>query len=342
MKCLIIGDPGLPSKYIYNGIRRLERCGVDFTCIDWKEDLTRERFYSAIMEIEREGVEKIEPFREMLEHISDIEILVVHFAPVSSQVIKNGGKLKIIGCTRGGLENINVKVAKENGITVINAPGRNADAVADLTMGLILALVRKIALLHCMLKEGVWKSFSREQLPYDLRGRVLGIIGFGYIGREVAKRAKAFGMEILSYDPYVEKRVISKFGAKPVGIESLLKDSDIVSLHTRLTPETYHLMGEREFKMMKRTALFINTARGRLVNEEALVKALEEGWIAGAALDVFEEEPIGDENPILKFENVVLTPHIAGSTRESLLINGPKIIRDRIEELLKCESKDDD
>lgn len=335
MRCLIIGDPGLPSRYIYDEMKKLEGYGVNFTCVDWKEDLPMERFYSIIMRIEREGSEKIEPPREMLEHIPDIEILIVHFAPVSSQVIKNGKMLKIIGCTRGGLENINVEIARKRGIAVINAPGRNADAVADLTIGLILALVRKIVSLHSMLRKGVWKSFNREQLPYDLRGKILGIIGFGHVGREVAERAKAFGMRILAYDPYVERETILRFGVKPIDMDNLLRDSDIVFLHTRLTPETYHLMDEKEFKMMKRTALFINTGRGRLVNEEALVKALEEKWIAGAALDVFEEEPISGKNPLLKFEEVVLTPHIAGSTRESLLVNGPRIVRERIEDLLR-------
>ncbi|MEM2123446.1 MAG: 2-hydroxyacid dehydrogenase [Candidatus Bathyarchaeia archaeon] len=338
MKCLIVGDPGLPSKYIYEGMRRLERYGVSFTSIDWRKNLSIERFYSVIMEIEREGVGGVKPFREMFELIFDKEILIVHFAPVSSQIIENGRALKIIGCARGGLENIDVKAAGERGITIINAPGRNADAVADLTMGLILSLVRRIASSHCLLKKGIWRSFSRERLPYDLRGKVLGVIGFGNIGREVAKRAKAFGMIILAYDPYVDKEAFSRFGAEPVDLHNLLSNSDVVSLHTRLTAETYHLFGEREFKMMKRTAFFINTARGRLVDERALVKALEEEWISGAALDVFEEEPVSGENPILRFENVVLTPHIAGSTRESILVNGPKIISDRIEELLRYQS----
>jgi len=338
MECLIVGDPGLPSKYIYEEMKRLEKYGVTFTCIDWMRNLSMDGFYSVIMEVEREGPEGVEPPREMLRLISDKEILIVHFAPVSSRMIENGKRLKIIGSVRGGLENIDVEAADMKGITVINAPGRNADAVADLTMGLILALARRIVLSHCLLKKGVWRSFSREQLPYNLKGKILGIIGFGRVGREVAGRAKAFGMAILAYDPYVNREIFSRFGAEPVDLGNLLRNSDVISLHTRLTPETYHLIGEREFKIMKRTALFINTARGRIVDEEALVKALKKKWIAGAALDVFEEEPISVENPILKFENVVFTPHIAGSTRESILVNGPKIVCDQIENLLKHQS----
>lgn len=335
MKCLIVGDPGLPSKYIYEGVKRLERYGVTFTCIDWRKNLSMERFYSVIMEIERGGAGGVKPPRGIRKLVSDKEILIVHFAPVSSQIIENGRALRIIGCVRGGLENIDVKTAEGRGITIINAPGRNSNAVADLTMGLILALVRRIVSSHSLLKKGLWRSFSREKLPYDLKGKVLGVIGFGHIGREVAKRASAFGMAILAYDPYVDMETFSRFGAMPVDLCSLLSNSDVVSLHTRLTPETYHLIGEREFKMMKRTAFFINTARGRLVDERALVKALREEWIAGAALDVFEEEPVTSENPILRFENVVLTPHIAGSTRESILVNGPRIVCDRIEDLLR-------
>jgi D-3-phosphoglycerate dehydrogenase len=338
MKCLICGDPDLPSQYLYSEIKKIEKYGVSLTTTDWKKNWTLDKLYSLILKIEQEGPEKVEPCEEILDQINDKEILVVHNAPVSSYVIEKGKKLKIIGCARGGYENINVNAAKERGIVVVHAPGRVAIAVADFTIGLILALLRNIVGLHNLLKKGIWKAIDREyeSLPYDLNGKVLGIIGFGQVGKEVAKRAEAFGMSILIYDPYVSDALLPPYARKS-DLDNLLKKSDIISIHARLTPETHHLIGEREFKLMKRSALFINTARAEIVDENALINSLKNGWIAGAALDVFKEEPLRKDHPILQFENVIVTPHSAGATRESLLINGPRIIADQIEALLQGE-----
>lgn len=337
MKCLIWGDCALSSRHFYNEMKKLERYGVTFTTVDWKKEMTIKNFRFITTKIEREGPDVFDVSEKILGKVSDAEILVVHYAPVSTKLIEAGEKLKIIGCARGGYENVNVGAAKKRKITILRAPGRNKHAVADYTIGLILALARNISRRHSLLKKGIWESFDVEKLPHDLSNEVLGIIGFGNIGREVAKRATSFGMKILAFDPYVEKEIISKLGAEPVDLDILLKSSDVVSLNARLTPKTFHMIGEGEFKLMKKTALFVSTSRGSLVNESALVKALENRWISGAALDVFEEEPIQSGHPILKFENVVLSPHCAGATKESLFVNGPKIIANQIESLLKGE-----
>jgi D-3-phosphoglycerate dehydrogenase len=337
MKCLIWGDYALSSKQIYNEMEKLQRYGLTFTKLDWRNVDSIRDFRFITTKIEQEGPESFDLPEDVLSEAGDAEIMVIHYAPVSTKLIEASKKLKIIGCARGGYENVNVDAARGRGIKVVHAPGRNKYAVADYTIGLILAASRHIAKQHCLLKKGTWESFDVNNLPYELKDKVLGIVGFGNIGREVAKRAMGFGMNILAFDPYAEKEIASKFRAKLVDLDILLKQSDIVSLNVRLTPETFHMMGEAEFKLMKNSALFVNTSRGAIVDESALVKSLENRWIDGAALDVFEEEPIKGDHPVLKFENVVVSPHCAGATVESLFVRGPKIITEEIESLLKGE-----
>lgn len=331
----IIGDPQLPSKYIYEVMKSLEVYGLRFVCHDWIIDTSLEDFTNIVLEIERGSIEKFVLPTEVIDDIIKSEILVVHYAPISKEVIKNSKKLKIICCARGGIENIDLEYAKSKQILILRAQGRNANAVADLTMGLIIAINRRILDHHLSVMRGYWPVLPPNELPHDLSELTLGLIGFGQVAREVAKRAKAFGMKILAYDPYVQQNEFDNAGVLNVNLEDLLKNSDVVSLHVRLTKETRHLIGEKELRLMKNTAYLINTARGELIDENALVKALKEGWIAGAGLDVFAEEPLPPNHPLLKLNNVILTPHIAGFTWEGQVINGPRIITKQLEELLQ-------
>ena len=194
-------------------------------------------------------------------------------------------------------------------------PGRNARAVAEFTFGLILSLTRNIVRAHERLRRGIWSEYHEMSGP-ELFEKTIGIIGFGHIGRLVASIARGFGMKILVYDPYVEKSTISALGYKLVELDTLLKESDIITIHARLTRETEKMIGEREFSLMKKTAYIINTSRGRIIDQRALYKALKNRQIAGAALDVFEIEPLPPDDPLLSLENIVLTPHIAGSSTE--------------------------
>ena len=333
MKCVLCGDPALSSKIMYQVMKELEVDGVNFKCMDWKKDLTVDQFYSEILKIERLGPEGVEPFNELTEEVRDADFLIVHFAPVSRNTILQSKNLKMIGCVRGGYENVNVHAAREKGIPVINAPGRSTSAVADFTMGLIIALVRRIPEFYFELKHGKWKTVDRNNMPLNLEDMILGIVGFGSIGQAVAKRAQGFGMRILAYDPYV-KEVPNGLNVKLVSLEELLKVSDIITIHARLTSETFHLIGEKEFKLMKKGAYFINTARSGIVDTNALIKALEEKWIAGAAVDVFDEEPLSSESKFLKLDNVIITPHMAGSTLGTFL-NGPRLMVKEIRRTLK-------
>src|SRR6185312_482995 len=186
---------------------------------------------------------------------------------------------------------------------------------ADHAMMLILATYRRLTLMDKWVREGRW----REGRPLlhgfpRLMGQTLGFVAFGHVPRAVATRAKAFGLRLLAYDPYVEELVMTQYGVEPVGLKELLQRSDIVSMHAPSTPDAHHMLREEHFRLMKRTALFINTGRGPTVDEPALVKALQEGWIAHAALDVLEQEPPGHNNPLLSMTNVTLTAHVSSAS----------------------------
>lgn len=266
---------------------------------------------------------------ELIERVRDVDVLVVRSATkVTRDVIEAGKKLKIIARAGVGLDNIDVGAAQERGIAVVNAPEATSVAVAELTLGLMLAFVRHIPAADVSMKSGRWEK--RAFMGRELRGKTLGIIGTGRIGKEVARRARAFGMNLLLYDVVRDEEFAKEVGGKYVELEELLRSSDFVSIHVPLTESTRCLIGQREISMMKPGAILVNTSRGAIVDERALAEALKAGRIGGACLDVFEQEPpVG--SPILECPNTVLTPHIGASTeeaqREAAIIIAEKIRR---------------
>lgn len=256
--------------------------------------------------------------KELSELVVDADILFVRSKPlVTAEVISKAEKLKIIARAGVGLDNIDVKAAEAKGIRVINTPEAPTRSVAELTIGLMLAVARKIAYSDRKMREGKWVKKEAEGI--ELRDKTLGIIGLGRIGREVATIAsKGLGMKILYFDIYrVSPEVERELGATYVDLETLVKESDVISVHVPLTPETKGLISESLLRMMKKNAILINTSRGGVVDTKALIKALKEGWIAGAGLDVYEEEPLPPNHPLTELDNVVLTPHIGASTEEA-------------------------
>lgn len=257
----------------------------------------------------------------LISEISDVDVLMVVYAKVTRKIITSARKLKGIVRYGIGVDNIDLEAATENGIFVANVPDYCIEAVADHTFGLLLALNRKILIADRIMRTGnwgIWTSPCSALKGRDLQGKILGLIGVGKIGSAVAKRAKAFGMEVIAYDPYLKKEVAENLGVKLVDLETLLKESDFVSIHAPLTPETRGMISERELRLMKKSAYLINTARGPIVQEDALVKALEYGWIAGAGIDVYENEPPSPQSPLLRLENTVLSPHISWYTEEAM------------------------
>jgi D-3-phosphoglycerate dehydrogenase / 2-oxoglutarate reductase len=254
---------------------------------------------------------------EVARAVAGQDVLIVHGAPVSSEVL-DAGPLRLVCCARGGPVNVDVRAATERGIPVVNTPGKNAEAVAELTIAFALLLIRAVprATRYLMERGSFAESVFEggEFFGREAAGVTLGLVGLGRVGREVAARARLLGFTVLGYDPLVTHAD----GAGLVPFEVLLERSDIVSLHARATAENRHMFGGPEFARMRPGACFINTARESLVDEAALGAALSQGTLGGAALDVLERPPAGSRHPLLGRPNILVTPHIGGATAETL------------------------
>ena len=252
---------------------------------------------------------------EVVECAGDADVICVcggsHL--VSDQAVRQLPKCRVILRVGAGVDNIPVDEATKLGIVVANTPEATMRPVAEHAIGLLLAVVRYIGQQNHLIHEGHWDENGRQirQRWPLLEDGTLGLIGFGRIARMVVKKLSGFDMTILAADPLVDPAMMTECGVEPVNMEDLLRRSDYVSLHTPLSQQTRHLISEREFRLMKPAAVFINTSRGPVVDEGALISALQNGWIAGAGLDVLVAEPPDPKNLLLKMENVVLTPHIA-------------------------------
>ena len=233
----------------------------------------------------------------------------------TKRIIDNLDKCKVIALGSVGADSVDVAAATARGIPVTNVPDTFIEEVADHALMLILATFRRLTTMDRFVRDGRWREGRPllSQFP-RLMGQTLGLISFGHVARAVTVRARAFGLRLLAYDPYIEELVITQYGVEPVGLTELLQRSDIVSMHAPATPDAYHLLTEEHFRLMKPEALFINTGRGPTVDEAALIKALQEGWITAAGLDVFEQEPPDPNNPLLRMDNVILTPHVASAS----------------------------
>ncbi len=320
MKIVLVGDLILESNWCLDELERIaEIYNAKYTAIDWDvENVENLRVLN--LKIEKEGPSAVDPPKQIWDLVKNADILIVHFCPVSSELINAAGQLKIIGTLRTGLSNIDTQAAERNGIVVINLPGRLAEAVSDFTIGLIFSLIRGIVQSNQALRQGRWtKEFERNENFIEISGKTVGIIGFGEIGKKVAHKLTNFDVRLLSYDPFVSREVMESMGVRKVELSELLSLSDIVTIHTSLTDSAKGLIGKDEISLMKPKGYLINTARAEVVEKNALYDALKRGAIAGAALDVFWEEPINIDDPFFRLENLVVTPHISGTLKESLL-----------------------
>ncbi len=254
---------------------------------------------------------------ELKSIVHDADVLMFNDARISADIIAALDKCKMIIRYGIGYDNVDLEAAGKKGIYVCNAPSYGTYDVAEHTMALLLSVCKHIPLADKCARSGQWKA-DRVGKVRRLTGKTLGLIGFGRIARTVAARARAFEMDLLVYDPYVSAEDAAAAGAKLVDFPVLLESADFVTLHSPLTEETRHMMGMPQFKLMKKDAVLINTGRGGLVNENELIFALLSGEIAGAGLDVFEEEPLSPSSKLLQMENVVLTPHVAWNSFEGV------------------------
>lgn len=246
------------------------------------------------------------------------------------EVLEHAKRLKII-CRHGqvGGENLDLEAATELGIMVTYTPGGYAESVADFTMGLIINVLRNIIPAHLCTQQGKWGTI--EHVGRSVHGKTIGIIGLGSVGFRVAKRANSFNMRILIYDPYVNKENVKQVGAEIVTLEELMRESDIVSIHTPLNNETRNLIGKHEIGLMKLNSILISTATGGIIDEEALYEALKEKKLLGAALDVYQKEPPDPTSPLFQLDNIITTPHIASYTYEDMrgmdMMNAEDIVK---------------
>jgi D-3-phosphoglycerate dehydrogenase len=254
---------------------------------------------------------------EIVAFIDTAEVLVTHLAPISRDMLDRLNNLKFIAVSRGGPVNIDIQAARDKGVVVVNTPGRNASAVAEFALGAMLTETRKIRESHEALRRGVWRGdlYRADTTGRELNEMTVGVIGYGNIGTRVVKLLKAFGAKVLVADPYVQLSVDDlKDGVELTSLDKLLASSDVVTLHPRVTEETTGMMDKDAFESMKPGSIFINTARGPLVDYDALYEALATGHLGGAMLETFAVEPVPPEWPLLQLNNVTLTPHIAGAS----------------------------
>ena len=329
MRVLAVGDHFIPGALMENGLSSLRQAGLSVEVREWKHENLDELQRDNLL-IEQQGPEAVSLPENLFAGVEDYDIIIVQFTPLKQQVIEQARKLKLIGVLRGGVENIDVPYATKKCVAVANTPGRNARAVAEFTIGLIFAEVRNIARSHAALKAAHWRKdfLNSEEIP-ELWGKTVGLIGLGAVGMLVSRYLQAFGCKIIAYDPYVQQEQ----GIVFLGLEEVLRQADIVSVHARYTKETHHLISAKEIAMMKPSAILVNTARSGLVDQDSLVKALQGHRIRGAALDVFDVEPIMDEDEILKLDNITITSHLAGSTRDAF-INSPLLFSSMLQKAL--------
>jgi len=315
VRTVVVGDHFIPAVYYVKALR--EVCGPEFgpvTTVDWAGD--KKAQHTAQQRMEWDGPEAVPAPREIIDAVADAEVLALHFAPVPKAVLDAAPALKAVVVARAGLENVDREAAKERGIEVFGVAGRNASAVAELAIGLMLSEARDIARADASIKAGGW----RKEFPspgQEIGSATVGLVGFGHVGRQLAGKLRGFAPRLLVHDPFVYDEELAEFGAERAELREVFEESDFLSLQARVTLENERFIGAELLALMKPTAYFLNVGRSRLLDYDDLYRVLAEGRIAGAALDVYDEEPLPADSPWRKLDNVTLTPHYAGDTLDT-------------------------
>ena len=253
---------------------------------------------------------------EVIDAAKDVDAILVRTTKISRPVVEASPRLKIVSRHGVGVDNVDVPACTEQGIVVTTTGDANSEAVSEHAFGCLIAVARKLAIADTIIKSGGWERDNI--IGVELHRKVLGLIGVGRVGLRIAKHATGFDMEVIAYDPYAKPEIAQELNVSLVDLKTLLHRSDFISLHVPLTSATRHLIGHAELKLMKSSAILVNTARGGLIDGQALYQALRHHWIAGAALDVFEQEPLPPGHPLPQLRNLLCTPHAAGQTEEGL------------------------
>ncbi|MGG5370672.1 NAD(P)-dependent oxidoreductase [Enterococcus sp. AZ196] len=319
---VVIGDPFVPANNLASAAKGLMlEAPINIQRFEWRAGQSRSEFRETIKILERDGPNNFEWPLEILEAVSTAEYLLVHLAPVSQKLLAHAKKLKMIGTCRGGLEHIDLTAVKESkDLSVINVI-RNAEPVADFTIGLMYATVRNIAMSAIQVKNGRWpQNFPNDAYKTSFSNLKVGLVGLGHIGKIVAKRLTALGLEVSAYDAFMDQSTLDQEGYRVQlkSLKEIFSDSDVVSLHLRVVPETIKLVDHSLLSLMKPSAYLINTARPDIIDRADLIECLTKKRIAGAGIDVLWEEPINPNEPLLELDNVVITSHIAGDTIDAI------------------------
>ena len=318
-KILCVADGGITVQMMEE-LRALEKFGAEITIVEDKDMYAMGPITDRMTLIEHKGIDAAPTCEALLENCADKDILVVHVASINKEVIEKAKHLKVAAVLRGGYENADVPLLTEKGVKLINAPWRSANAVADFTVGMMIAENKNIARSHHLLMEGKWcKKYDNQSYIHDMRKMTVGIIGYGYIGQRVRMRLQGFECKVLVHDPYADPKQFADHNVEFVALDELLRQSDMVTLHLRLSEKTEHFIGKDELSKMKSTAYLINTARAGLVDTAALADALRDHMIGGAAIDVYDVEPLPADHPYLRLSNITLTSHLAGTSCDTMM-----------------------
>lgn len=327
-RALIVLDHLFTDELATIASKPLVEAGWDVQRVHWPV-ATIEDQRTEIRRLENEGPSDSDTFAP-LDEAHDFDIIITQFGPLSARAIANGRSLKLIAINRAGIQNLDAEAAKSHDVDIFNVPGRNTNAVAEHTIGLMLAHLRFIARAHSALKSGEWMEDFPAPGPRELAEVTVGIVGYGHIGRRVHDLLRPFGSEVVVYDPYCAE---PPQGAQLVSLDELVSRSDVVTVHVPLSDTTRDLISTKEFGLMKPGAIVVNTARAEIINQAALREAISSKTLWGAALDVFDTEPLGEEDVLVTAESTTITPHLAGTTRQAF-IQGPLWIAERLSELV--------
>lgn len=331
MRVVIVGDRFIPAELYADALA--DACGPGFGPVhgvEWPG--TKAEQHAAQQTMERQGPEAVAVPEEILHAVGEAEVLAVHFAPVSRAVLGAAPALRAVCVARTGLENVDTAAATALGVGVVPVFGRNATAVAELAVGLMLTEARDIARADASVKAGGWlKTLSRP--GREIGDSTVGMVGFGHVGRAFATVLRGFGARLIAYDPYVPHTVLAEhLVARADGLDTVFRESDFIQVFARLTAETERFIHAHHFALMKPSAYFVNTARSRLVDTTALYDVLAAHRIAGAALDVHDQEPLPADSPWRRLDNVTITTHFAGDTTTTS-VRSARLVAEAVAEL---------
>jgi len=326
---LVIGDPMVPAARMAAPIRDLLGDRYEVVSHDW------EREYDAVvatnLAVERGGPDAVDVALPAVDGARPVVAVVTHFFPLGASALADFPDLHVVATLRAGTEHIAADHLAQRRITLVNNAGRNANAVAEMAVTLMLAHLRHVGENHHVMRGGGWRAENPRDGFHELAGSALGLVGLGAVGRLVLRRLAGFELSATYHDPYSDQVEVE--GAQPTSLEQVLRSSSVISLHARLTPESRGLIGAPELEIMRPDALLVNTARAELVDEAALLAALDAGRIAGAALDVFTAEPLSADHPLRSHPRVLLSPHLAGVTVEARA-RAPHLLASRLADAL--------